>query len=92
MELKAAFLSCHALTSLRNLMWAVTNYVCSTQAKLNPRLPSRSYSNCRLHEIFLIYLEMSVASLPLYCQGLDAPWEHKLKGSRNKQYVNDNNV
>lgn len=35
---------------------------------------------------------MSVAPLPLYCQGLDTLWERKLKGNKNKQYVNDNNV
>lgn len=72
MELKkVAFLSRHALRSLRNLMWAVASYVCTTQAKLNPRLPSRSYLNCCRHEIFPIYLEMSIASLPLYRQGSD---------------------
>lgn len=93
MELKkVAFLSCHALRPLRNLMWAVNNYVCTAQAKLNPRLPSRSYLNCCLREIFLICLELSVASLPLYCQGLDTLWECKLKGSRNKQHVKDKNV
>lgn len=30
---KVAFFSCHALRSLRNLTWAVNNYVCTTKAK-----------------------------------------------------------